>query len=87
MRIEIEVGMKAGTWQPRFTIGNQTFWLAECEDKKSAEWMAEQLKKGLKNLCFEQRKICRESVKERVDYHTPELACELSSDPLEVYGA
>jgi len=51
--ITIKVDNRGGTWKPTFTIGNQSFSLAECEDKESAIWMAEQLRVAFKKAGVE----------------------------------
>jgi len=48
MKAKIETVYRGGYWSPKFTIDNQTFWLSECENKESAEWMAERLRVAFK---------------------------------------
>lgn len=54
-----------GEWCVTFSIGNQKFHLAPCEDKKSAQWQKEMLDKALSKYVLS---IAQEAVEEEKGY-------------------
>lgn len=50
MEVKFKTVKTFGGWAARFTIGVQSFTLADTDTKKQAQWYCDQLKTAFKNL-------------------------------------